>query len=70
MIVLAANKDFDLASMDIRETFLQQNTLDRDIFVEPPEDQRMEGWLWKLKKPLFGLDDAIRNFWLKLITHS
>ena len=52
--------------MDIREAFLQGNTLDKDIFMKPPEDQRIDGWFWKLKKPLYGLDDPSRKFWLKL----
>ena len=26
----------------------------------------MDRWLWKLQKPLYGLDDASRQFWLKL----
>ena len=40
--------------------------LDRDGYMKPPEDQRVEGYVWKLKKPLYGLDDASRKFWLKL----
>lgn len=55
LIVLAANEDLNLASMEIRAAFVQDNTLDRDIFIRPPDDQRMDGWVWKLKKPLYGL---------------
>ena len=52
--------------MDIGAPFLQAKTLDRDIFIKPPKDQRVEGYVWKLKKPLCGLDDASRKFWLRL----
>ena len=58
LIALAANEGFELASMDISAAFLQGNTLNRDVIMKPPGDQQMEGWLWKLKKPLY--------IWLKL----
>ena len=66
LIALAANEDFNLASMNIKAAFLQGNILNRDNFMKPQEDQRIYGWLWKLKKPLFGLEDTGRKFWLKL----
>ena len=34
--------------------------------MKPRKDKRMDGYLWKLKKPLYGFDDASRKFWLKL----
>ena len=40
--------------------------MDRKVFMKPREDQRVEGWLRKLKKPLYGLDDASKKFWLKV----
>ena len=56
---------FVLESAEIRAAFLQAKILDRKLFFKPPEDKRIDGWLWKLKKPLWGLDDDSRNFWLK-----
>ena len=61
-----ANNDFDLALLDISAAFLQGNLLDRGMFIEPLSDQRMDRYLWKLKKPLYGLDDASRKFGFKL----
>ena len=46
--------------------FLQEKILDREVSMMPPDDQRVDGYMWKLKKPLYGLDDASRKFWLKL----
>ena len=34
--------------------------LNRDVFVVPPKDIAEVGILWKLKKPLYGLNDASR----------
>ncbi len=63
---MAANEGFDLRSMDIKAAFLQANELDRDVYVEPPSDVKKEGVLWKLVKPLYGLKDASRKFWLRM----
>ena len=59
---VAANKDFELRKIDIRAAFLQAKQLDRDVFLRPPKDIRKEGMIWKLKKLLYGLNDASRKF--------
>ena len=64
LMALLANFHFKLALVDIRAAFLQSKVLDRDIFVEPPSDIKKQGIIWKLRKPLYGLDDASRKFWL------
>ena len=54
--------------MDITGAFLQADKLDREVFVRPPVDIRKEkpGTLWKLVKPLYGLDDSSRKFYLRV----
>ena len=64
LMLIAANNGFRLASLDIRTAFLQSKTLDQDIFIKPPEDNKKPGFVWRLKKPLYGLDDAGKKFWL------
>merc|ERR1712115_241514 len=66
LMALSANFNFKIASMDIRAAFLQAKTLDREVFVRPPKDQEKEGVIWKLLKPLYGLDDTSRKFYLKV----
>ena len=34
--------------------------------MKPPVDMREEGIVWQLLKPLYGLDDASRKFWLRM----
>ena len=63
---IAANEGFSLRSVDIRAAFLQAKDLEREIFLLPPRDVKKEGLLWKLKKPLYGLNDASRKFWLRV----
>ena len=65
-MAIATNSDFKLASVDIRAGFLQSRTLDRDVFMLPPPDIKKPGMIWKLKKPLYNLDDASRKFWLRV----
>ena len=57
LMAVAANNNFKLASVDIRAAFLQSQTLDIDVFVMPPEDIKKPGVIWRLWKPLYGLDD-------------
>ena len=51
-------------SIDISAGFRQAESLQRDVFVEPPKDLKEDGFLWKLNKPLYGLNDAGRRFWI------
>ena len=37
------------------------------MFVEPLSDVKKQGWIWRLKKPLYGLNDASRKCWLHVI---
>ena len=63
---VAANEGFSFRSIDIRAAFLQAKGLDRKLYMEPPKDMKREGKILKLKKPLYGLNDASRKFWLKV----
>jgi len=62
---VAANEDFELREIDIRAAFLQAKQIDRDVFLKPLKDIRKEKIIWKLKKPLYGLNDASRKFWFR-----
>ena len=64
LMALAANTGFKLASVDIRAAFLQSKVLDRELFIEPPSDVKKQGWIWNLRRPLYGHDDTSRKFWL------
>ena len=61
-----ANEGFKLRSIDIRAAFLQARELDRDVYLLPPKDIRKEGYIWRLKKPLYGLNDVLWKFWFRV----
>ena len=66
---VAANCRFNLWAIDIKGAYLQSNKVDRDIFVRPPPDIQKElrnCTVWKLIKPMYGLDDSGRKFYLKV----
>ena len=35
------------------------------MYLLPPKDIRKEGYIWRLKKPLYGFNDAARMFLLR-----
>ena len=47
--------------------FLQGEDLNRSIFVTPPKEANMPGTLWRMKKAAYGLYDASRRWWIKVI---
>ena len=53
-ISVAANDYFEVRKIDISVAFLQIKQLDREVSLEPPKDIKREGYIWKLKKPLYG----------------
>ena len=59
LMAVAANSSFKMVSVDIRASFLQSRTLDRDVFMQPPPDIRKQGIIWRLKKPPYGLKRKI-----------
>ena len=61
-----ANISFKLASLYIRAAFLQSKVLNRDVFVKLPEDIKKPGVIWRLRKPLYGLDNTSCKFWFRV----
>ena len=50
--------------MDIKAAFLQGVLIDRDVFVQPPREANTSK-IWKLKRTVYGLNDAPRSWYLK-----
>ena len=49
--------------IDIQTAFLQGKSIDRDVFLRPPTEFREKHTLWKLKKCVYGLQDASRRWY-------
>ena len=53
---------------DIKSAFLQGKLLDRDVYLMPPKEAGVhDGKLWKLKHCLYGLNDAVRQFYQSIV---
>ena len=62
--VCASNR-WKCESLDVKGAFLQAENLEREVFVEPPTGLS-SGRIWRLKKPMYGLKDASRKWFLTL----
>ena len=59
---IAAN-EWELNSIDIKRAFLQSNDIEREVFIRPPEEACTDK-VWCLKKCVYGLADAPRNWYI------
>ena len=64
LLTIAALNTWTIQTTDIKSAFLQGKDIKRDVFIIPPkESDTPRGKLWKLKKTLYGLMDAARQFY-------
>ena len=52
-------------TVDIKSAFLQGNKIERNVFIRPPKEFN-DGCLWRLKKNVYGLNDAARAWYSRL----
>ena len=55
-----------LESIDITAAFLQGGVLEREVFLRPPSDVCPADKVWRLRKCIYGLNDAPR-YWYKRV---
>ena len=66
MLSIISQFGWKCESGDITAAFLQGESIDRDLFIVPPVEANEGTNLWKLLKPVYGLEDASRKFYLKV----
>ena len=66
LLTMAASKQWEIETTDIKSAFLQGQDLDRDVFLIPPKEANALGKLWKLLKGLYGLKEACRLWYSKV----
>lgn len=67
LLTIIASNGWHVETTDIKSAFLQGSRLERDVYVKPPKEANLErGKVWKLKKCLYGLRDASRQWYLKV----
>ena len=65
VLAIAATNRWRVKSIDIKSAFLQGRHIESEVIVKPPKEAGV-GKLWKLKKALYGLNDAAREWYLKI----
>ena len=66
-LAIASTKQWPLEMIDIKSAFLQGEDISREIFVKPPTEAKVaENLVWKLRKVVYGLNDASRNWYFTI----
>ena len=69
ILALAASKNWLLETTDIKSAFLQGDKINREVFVKPPREAKLDkGYLWRLEKCLYGLCDASKMWYTRIKT--
>ena len=64
--MIIAAKEWTVNSIDIKAAFLQGRKISREVYLKPPKEAGMKEKLWKLLQCVYGLNDASRNFYIKV----
>ena len=66
VLAITANEGWIIETIDIKAAFLQSRTINRNVYILPPPEARQDGILWKLKKTVYGLDGASREWYFSV----
>ena len=63
VLVSASIMSRELNSLDMTSAFLQGSDIEREVFVRSPSEIMEEGTIWKLQRCIYGLTDALREWY-------
>ena len=66
ILSIIASKNWPIKTLDVKNAFLQSETITRDIYVLPPKEAETVS-LWKLNKPVYGLKEASKKWYLTVL---
>lgn len=68
VLAITASKGWEIKTTDIKSAFLQGKEMDREVYLKPPaEAKTKEGFIWRLRHCLYGLNDAARQFYQSVV---
>ena len=67
IFTVSSTCSWDLHSLDVTSAFLQGGEITRDVFIESPKEFREDGKVWKLRRCIYGLNDAPREWYNKVV---
>ena len=50
----------------MKNAYLQGKATNREVFMEPPNERKKEGVIWKRHKAVYGLNDAGRKWYFRV----
>ena len=63
MLAVIVHRGWTIKTTDITSAFLQGDKVERAIYMKPPPEAGLpKNKVWKITKPLYGLNDANRKF--------
>ena len=68
LLAFAVTNQWEVKTTDISSAFLQGSQMDRDVYVKPPRESGVVNKLWKLNKCLYGLKDASRKWYMRVLS--
>ena len=65
VLAIISSCQWNLRSLDYKTAFLQGNPISRELYVKPPKEANTDK-IWQLRKTVYGLNDAPREWHLRL----
>ena len=63
VLAMAVNKGWKIKTTDVKSAFLQGKELKREVYLSSSKEKKRDGFIWRLKCCLYGLNDAARQFY-------
>ena len=63
LFAIAASKEWPLEVIDVKSAFLQGDELDRELYMEPPAEEKKPNVIWRLNKAVYGLKDVLLKWY-------
>lgn len=60
-------KKWNCYTLDVKTAYLQGDQIQREVYLKPPVEGDWNG-LWKLKKTVYGLKDAAKAWYCKVVS--
>eukprot|EP00112_Aurelia_sp_Birch-Aquarium-sp1_P024404 Seg770.4 transcript_id=Seg770.4/GoldUCD/mRNA.D3Y31 product="Retrovirus-related Pol polyprotein from transposon RE2" protein_id=Seg770.4/GoldUCD/D3Y31 len=73
-LAMTSTKGWEAKTIDIKAAFLQGEKIQREVLLKPPTEARAGEKIWRLKKCVYGLNDAARHWFFsvrkELLSHG
>ena len=66
VLMIATTNGWTLHAIDVKSAFLQGKQINRIVYLKPPPEAHADNKLWRLKKCVYGLNDAARMWYFSI----